>query len=175
MLNCNNCGGCARTYTHAHSLRLIKICSSSWRPWYDKDTAQGYKSTFPSPRPIAVKWNGNNDTYSEQQAGIQSNRQKANITSVLLPQPRFMGSQSHLDEAVRWPDSGLLSPLLPRDFRATFSIEYRLDCRWLIPQKIYTRHLATEQLMIPQTYLCEMKGWMKGLVVFFFLFPLVFF
>lgn len=32
------------------------------------------KGTFPSPRPIAVKWNGNNDTYRQHPAARQTNR-----------------------------------------------------------------------------------------------------
>lgn len=33
------------------------------------------KALFPPPWPIAIKWNGNNDTYSKQQAGRQPNRE----------------------------------------------------------------------------------------------------
>lgn len=32
------------------------------------------KGTFPSPRPIAVKWNGNNDMYRQHPAARQTNR-----------------------------------------------------------------------------------------------------
>lgn len=74
------------------------MCSSCCRASYDKRCSWRIKKHFPpSPRLIAVKWDGNNDTYSWQQTGRQTDIQmaQANITSARLPPPLFIDSQSH--------------------------------------------------------------------------------
>lgn len=102
------------------------MCSSCCRASNDKRCIWRIKKHFPpSPSLIAVKWDGNNDTYNWQQTGRQTDVQmvRANIISVHPPPPPFIDSQSHSGRSCRTARlGGCSSHSLPETSELNLSI-----------------------------------------------------